>query len=46
MQNFYSCNKRPDKSLYDDDAVKNSKAELQQYLFYYDRCVVWISRKL
>ena len=33
----YSCNKRPDPSVYDEDAAKNSKAELAQFTWAYSR---------
>ena len=33
----YNCNKRPDPSVYDEDAAKSSKAELAQFSWAYSR---------
>ncbi len=35
--NPYSCNRRPDKSIWNEDEAKAAQSELQQFVFYYDR---------
>jgi hypothetical protein len=35
----YSCNRRPDKALYDESIAKNTQDELIHFTFYYDRYV-------